>query len=181
MNCPKCNGELESRTLDDVQVHECTQCHGVWFEQNALRRAKDEANADLRWMDFDIWKDHDQFQINEHSLLCPSCQVKMAAIQYGSTQVTVDACPKCHGIWLDKGEFEQILSILEDQVASMSEKDYEKAALSEARELVTGKEGFISEWHDLTTVLRLLEYRILVDNPKVEKALVSLSISSPFK
>ena len=35
---------------------------------------------------------------------CPRCGVALVAKQSGS--VTIDQCPKCEGIWLDKGELE---------------------------------------------------------------------------
>ena len=35
---------------------------------------------------------------------CPRCNVSMVAKQRAS--VTIDQCPQCEGIWLDKGELE---------------------------------------------------------------------------
>jgi Zn-finger nucleic acid-binding protein len=178
--CPKCTGNFESHSLGEIQVEECTQCHGIWFDQGELRKAKDAADSDLDWLDIDIWKDQDLFHVAEHSMLCPRCQVNMAAVQYGATGVTVDTCPNCRGIWLDNGEFEQIISALEEQITKMSARDYEKAALQEARELVAGKEGFVSEWRDFRTVFRLLQYRYFIENPKVEAAINSWNVSGPF-
>ena len=42
---------------------------------------------------------------------CPKCQVKLNEIDAmipGKT-LMIDACPKCHGIWLDKGELRKII------------------------------------------------------------------------
>ncbi len=180
MNCPKCNGEFEVRRIKDVSIYECRHCHGIWFERAALQTAEQELAPSLCWVEADLWKEPDHFQVTEHALLCPSCQVKMASVRYEPAQVTVDVCTNCRGVWLDKGEFEQIITALEGQVAGQEGCEDEIAALEEARRLIADQGGFISEWRGFTTLLRMLEYRILVENPKVEQALVALSINSPF-
>lgn len=37
---------------------------------------------------------------------CPKCGTKLAAIEHHS--VTVEECPSCHGMWLDRGELETL-------------------------------------------------------------------------
>jgi Zn-finger nucleic acid-binding protein len=173
---------LEKQTLgEDVQVDECTVCHGVWFDGGELSEAKKGEAPDLRWVEFDLWKEEDLFQVSEGALKCPRDHVPMASVKYGPTEVTVDACVKCRGVWLDKGEFEQIIDSLEEYLSSMTQDQYEDAAIQEARDLIGGEKSFISEWRDFRTVLRLLQYRILVENPKVRNALTALQISSPFQ
>jgi hypothetical protein len=53
--------------------------------------------------------------------------------------------------------------------------------LEEAKEIFVGDEGFVSEWKDFLTVTRLLQYRVLVENPKVAELLIALQTTSPFK
>ena len=42
---------------------------------------------------------------------CPKCWVKMDVkeIEVFGPNVSIDACPKCHGIWLDGGELSRLL------------------------------------------------------------------------
>jgi Zn-finger nucleic acid-binding protein len=181
MKCPKCEGEFSTRYVKDVQVEECNQCHGVWFDANELEEATREVDRDLRWMEFDLWKNQDNIDVSQGNLTCPRCNIPMAKVKYGTTEVRVDTCMRCHGIWLDKGEFEQIINALEDELTSMSEDEYWDKAVEEARDLIDGDKGFISEWRDFRTVLRFLEYRVLVENPKVQSALTALQRSSPFQ
>ncbi|MGN6623926.1 MAG: zf-TFIIB domain-containing protein [Candidatus Nitrosocosmicus sp.] len=43
------------------------------------------------------------------SLICPNCSSEMnIANKFG---VEIDHCPRCKGVWLDRGELEKIASI----------------------------------------------------------------------
>jgi uncharacterized protein len=39
--------------------------------------------------------------------LCPNCNVSMQPVQRAG--IELDVCPQCRGVWLDRGELEQIL------------------------------------------------------------------------
>jgi Zn-finger nucleic acid-binding protein len=47
-------------------------------------------------------------EATEKSMTCPKCGGEMRAHQRNG--VTIEQCRKCHGIFLDRGEFEQLLS-----------------------------------------------------------------------
>jgi uncharacterized protein len=40
-------------------------------------------------------------------LLCPACRVDLAMSERNG--VEIDYCPKCRGVWLDRGELDKIL------------------------------------------------------------------------
>jgi len=44
----------------------------------------------------------------EVTLTCPKCGGEMRTVE--RNRVTIEQCRKCHGIFLDRGEFEQLLS-----------------------------------------------------------------------
>jgi Zn-finger nucleic acid-binding protein len=44
----------------------------------------------------------------EKSMTCPKCGGEMR--EHKRNGVTIEQCRKCHGIFLDRGEFEQLLS-----------------------------------------------------------------------
>lgn len=167
-SCPSCRRELRSTALGAVQVDECPACRGLWFEDQELRLTKDQSDADLAWLDFDIWRHPERFQRTARARPCPSCPGReMVALQYDSTGVTVDGCEGCHGLWLDRGELERIVRALTEELRTKSLRDYVRASVEEARELFTGTESLASEWRDLRAVLRLLELRFFVENPKL--------------
>jgi Zn-finger nucleic acid-binding protein len=181
MNCPKDNTPLETHPVHSVQVENCPQCRGLWFSEDELRKAKDAADPDLMWLDFDLWSNWEALAAEWSSRKCPQCGNTMMRIVYDGTEVTVDYCTDRHGIWLDMGEFEAILAALEKELVTKDAAEYAGASLKEARELFAGGEGFLSEWKDFLTVTRLLQYRVLSEHPKLSELLVALQISNPLK
>ena len=179
MNCPRCDGYLEPHTDSGVEVNECVNCRGIWFSRDELRKAKDLADPDLVWMDFDLWKDPEQLAAKAGEMPCPVCQKPMARIEYAGTSVTVDCCVDGHGIWLDNGEFEGIIAALQKELESKAGSEYMHETLHQAAQLASGRERFASEWKDFTTVFRLMEYRILIEHPKLAAALDAIRRGSP--
>jgi Zn-finger nucleic acid-binding protein len=42
-----------------------------------------------------------------HGLLCPSCRVDLVMSERQG--IEIDYCPKCRGVWLDRGELDKII------------------------------------------------------------------------
>lgn len=180
MNCPHCQTELETRSTNDIEIDECPSCQGIWFDADELRRTKDKSDPDLKWMDFEIWKHEDRFQVSEKARKCPKCSVVLAAVTYDDTGVEVDFCSDCRGVWLDAGELENIIDHLTDDLLNKGVSEYLRASLEEAKKLVTGPESFLSEWEDFAAVLRMLQYRLLGENPRLGRALAEFQAKSQF-
>ncbi len=179
MKCPKCSMEMRNSTIEGIEIDDCANCGGIWFDEDELRKAKDRTDADLRWMDFELWKHEDRFRVSAESVKCPKCRVGMAAIIYGETGIEVEHCVKCRGLWLDGGEFGKIIEALTEELETKSALQYVEASLEEAKEILTGPENVISEWRDFLTVIRMLQYRVLIENPKVNDAIVGIQKSMP--
>jgi Zn-finger nucleic acid-binding protein len=181
MICPNCqNTNFDEREVGSAKTLVCSNCFGVWFEKGELQQAEAYVDHDLGWLQVDLWKDVEHIQVEQRDgRKCPVDGKPMAAVSYGPTDVTVDTCPHCQGIWLDQGEFEKIIAALKDHLAEMTSDDYEHAALEQAGQLVSGEKPFKSEIKDLGTVLRYLQYRVLVEHPKVRNALEALQTGLP--
>ena len=180
MDCPRCQTALQTRSTDGVEIDECPGCRGIWFDADELRRVKDESDPDLNWMDFELWKHPEKFHVAGRPINCPKCASPLVAIDYGDTGVEVDFCTECRGVWLDANELGKIIDNLSDELLTKDVSDYLRASFAEAKELVTGPERFFSEWKDFATVLRMLQYRILSDSPKLGSALAEFQAKSQF-
>ena len=164
-----------------VEFDTCLSCGAIWFDEGELRKVKDEVDPNLNWMDFEIWRHHDKFHAHSVEKLCPNCGMNLAAIDYADTNVVIDFCPACYGVWLDKGEFESIINALHEEIETMTVSDYWIESLEEARDIFKGDEGFVSDWKDFLTVMRLMEYRILSDRPKIAKLIDDFQRTQPFR
>jgi len=164
VDCPRCGDGLKPAELLGVRIDACPTCRGSWFDRNELRQARNQADSDLAWMEFNLWKESDGFHVTSESMACPSCGERMATIGYADTGVQIDYCSSCGGIWLDSGEFPRIIQALEEDVDEMTASDYLKESVRELKSLLSADENMEEEWKHFRTVLKLLEYRVLAEH-----------------
>ena len=179
MKCPNCQHAMNIVEDPVARLEVCPNCGGTWFDQGELERMKDAELPDAQWLDVNLWKDVDALKYTWSEKPCPICSKLMAQVEYGETGVKVDICVEHHGVYLDKGEFEAILSALEEEISTMDSSDYLNKTVHEGRELINSPEGRQSEWKDFKTVFRLLGDRVMVENPTFARALAAFALGSP--
>lgn len=177
MKCPNGDGNLESRTFKKVKIEECEKCHGLWFDRDELRKAKDSTDSDLAWLDFDIFEEKEnKYSKSESHRECPKDETKLNKLTYSHSSVSIDACSTCHGIFLDKDEFEKIIKFLENEVAENTSEDWAKEALNQFGQILDGEDTKASEFKDLFTVLKLGETRLSAEHEKITAVLTFFPI-----
>lgn len=86
-----------------VEIDECPDCKGMWLDAQEL------AALVGSWKDLPrdgVAPQH----VTKAPLSCPRCDCELDRRSYSEQQRTVvDNCPRCHGIWLDRGELARIL------------------------------------------------------------------------
>lgn len=98
----------------------------------------------------------------------------MGAVCCGTTGVEIDVCAGCKGIWLDKGEFQKILGIMETEANSKTSLELLKTTLREGLEILNGPESVASEWKDFTQACSFLGRRCVIENPTLFSAVAGL-------
>jgi Zn-finger nucleic acid-binding protein len=182
MKCPHCKHDLTPLDYKGIQIHECANCKGRWFDRDGLKQAKDRTDENLRWLDFDPFgKETDKKKKASRGKECPRCSVQMDAIGYDESNVVIDKCPHCFGIWLDHSEFERILTYLENMLSSKSASEYAKLAFTDFVRIFAGHEGLVSEVRDFFAVLKLLELRIATEHPGVMRTAEMIFGVTPFR
>lgn len=88
----------------DLTVDYCPGCKGIWFDQAELARATPVAESEL-----EIPRNAVRLKAQ-----CPVCVKPLYAFHYPHTRVTVEACKKCDGLWLNSGEFDEIRRARQD-------------------------------------------------------------------
>lgn len=172
MLCPN-DGEtsLVADSLDHVAVHDCPKCGGIWFARDELRRAKDNADEWIRWVDTDVFASATKAS-EPTAKKCAECGEPMRSVLYPSSDVRIDVCATDHGVWLDKGEFDKIVGELDTLTNRMSVSEYEHATLEQLKEIFKPHdESRWSELRDFVTVFKLLEMRIGVGSPGTAAAI----------
>lgn len=175
MRCPVCkHRKLDQAILSGVEVDYCPRCYGLWFEENELQWAKDEQDRDLRWLDIDVWKDESQFRVSRGRKLCPLDRLPLYEVYYGDSSIKVDVCNICRGTWLDRGEFKDIVAYLKEKQEHEVLYHYLKNIKEEIWEIFSGPEMLKEEVFDLLAILKLLQYKFLVQHPKIAAIISAL-------
>jgi len=172
--CLHCNLKLDQALLTGVEVDYCPSCYGLWFEEDELEWAKDEKDRNLRWFDIDLWKDPVKFQVSKGRKLCPVDRLPFYEVRYGDSNVKVDACNLCYGIWLDRGEFIAIVEYLKEKGHQEVMHRYAQNLLQELWEVFSGPEMLHEEILDLLAVLKILRYKFAAQHPVLSRLMLSL-------
>ncbi|OGV39273.1 MAG: hypothetical protein A2X48_21910 [Lentisphaerae bacterium GWF2_49_21] len=112
LKCPKCGiTELTSNVFEDVRVDSCSKCNGVWLHKGELNKIAHPHEGDLEYCSIEhIAED----RISEFN--CPNCHdVKLKKVNFISySDIVLEYCAKCEGIWLDRGELDAINSEIDN-------------------------------------------------------------------
>lgn len=175
MKCPVCKTrKMEKVLFSGVEIDYCPRCYGLWFEEDELRQAKDEKDRDLRWLDIEVWKDEKQFRVSPSGKLCPADRLPLYEVHYGDSAIKIDLCNICHGIWLDRGEFKDIIAYLKEKSAHEVLYHYIENVGEELWEVFSGPEMLKEELADLLVILKILRYKFLVQHPVIAKIVAAL-------
>lgn len=188
MNCPKCKTQKlsEKVSVGDVVIDRCSFCGGLWFERDELRLAKDKKVKDARWVDielkdekldwfkFELWKNKLKFKAAKDIKFCPHCKTPLYKVAYGDSDVKIDICGICGGIWLDQGEFKKIIKYVKNKAYYEVLNNYMKNLILETKEIFIGPESMRSEVADLLVLTKLLKYKLAAQYPTLIKLFSSL-------
>ena len=108
LRCPRdgttAQTERHKGRFGHFEVDVCPTCGGVWFDKGEI--------ADL-CRDKEIERMIVEYASGDSRIECPRCGAEMASRPM--SEVTLDVCPKCHGVWFDRGELEAAARVLADE------------------------------------------------------------------
>ena len=64
-------------------------------------------------------------------LRCPACGTRLVELE--RSEVLIDACPECRGVWLDRGELDRVLDRERRAAAAVADDDEDFFAEMEGR------------------------------------------------
>ena len=174
MECPNDKEYLEKILFHNVEVDYCPKCLGIWFDIDELRMAKDDKDKNLNWVDVDLWREKSKFKVSRQDKHCPADRSGLVEVNYDNSKVKVDFCKMCNGIWLDRGEFKQIINYLKNKSDYEILNRYSKNLVSELWEVFSGPETFRSELADFLTLLKLFVYKFSTQHPLLKNLIEEL-------
>src|ERR1019366_2339187 len=115
MRCPRDGAELTARIYEaNIEIDECPTCKGTFLDQGELESIQAAVEKDHRGeMAFPVDSVRAELAAEREEALplvdCPKCGASMERRRYGlGSQTVIDACPQGHGLWLDRGELEEL-------------------------------------------------------------------------
>ena len=174
MKCADCGKDLVAAQEGGVRLDKCLNCGSIWLLDRNFKRLKDTQDKFVRWIDPELWSDIGKHEIGRGSRMCPGCGRALREVRYADSDVVIDICPDCRGVWLHKGEIDKIVSYLEGIVDTETIRNYLKGLGHEATELLTHKEKLTDELRDMGILMKLLEYRIISRFPALSRIAAKL-------
>jgi Zn-finger nucleic acid-binding protein len=183
--CPACKENLDLYEIFGIKIEGCSKCKGIFLDKDELRSLKDKASKGswqtLRWMDDEV-EAISKTNAMPSNRLCPKCEgTKMICAGFGDSKIIIDWCPKCHGVWLDRDEFQETIQHLRDKLNRISSTEMRKKVLEETKEIWSGPEGKISETLDATAAISALLNITIFEHPWLFKLLDTCSRAIPIR
>ena len=120
MECPVCSYRLKRATSKNIVVDVCTHCSGIWFDSGELQvflreLVKSDKITPQKTRLFQPRDIETSDQSTQKIRMCPKCGLVMKTFNYAyDSNVFVDKCPECEGIWTDAGEAKEIAGHLKE-------------------------------------------------------------------
>jgi len=108
MNCPVCKNTMVVLELEQIEIDYCASCGGIWLDAGELELLLETKEERARLLNLLI----EDSSVKEKSYRCPICNKKMRKVFVGEEKkILIDKCNKNHGLWLDKGELEEVIQL----------------------------------------------------------------------
>jgi Zn-finger nucleic acid-binding protein len=105
LTCVKCTSVLDKARVGDVEVDLCPSCGGLWLDHGEIERLGRGRPEDLTRLRSALAGSSTPDPVSETTTTCPACPGQLSEVVLGP--VNIEYCPKCHGIFLDRGELDE--------------------------------------------------------------------------
>ena len=175
-DCPACGAKLNLCSILSIKFEGCPKCRGLWLDRDELRKLKDKVGiGELRWLNSEV--EHiEQTAAIPSKRVCPrKDEGNLLTVVFGKSSVMLDWCPKCHGMWLDRGEYDKIIDYLRDEAGTATIKDVEKEIAEDVRQFWKGgPSGRVAEIGEIAAAITALLNFTIFEHPKLFKFLMDV-------
>lgn len=103
-SCPKCQKKLWHVERKGEVIEVCSGCEGMWFDGGELT------------VILGVYRKVEAATGKDSGVSCIRCGTGLRELPYPNTSIDIDACPDCLGIWLDRGELDELKGKLQDLI-----------------------------------------------------------------
>ena len=176
--CPVDGSMLDRYSLARVEFEGCPKCHGMWLDKDELRKLKNKVNdGQLHWLNHQV-DNVETVSAVASSRPCPKCpSTKLRSIVFGHSGVVIDSCANCHGVWLDRDEFESIVHFLREMATNATAKEISQELREDLEKVISGEgpEGRLAEVSDAAAAVEALANTVIFDHPRLFNFLTGAS------
>lgn len=175
-HCPVCGNSLNRYSIFSMEFEGCPECKGIWLIEEELRKLKNKVeDGSLRWLNDEI-ENIGKTSVVISKRSCVKCKTpKMVSVIFGKSSILVDWCPQCHGMWLDRGEFESITDYLRQELMRMHPKEIEKQVAVDVKRIWSGgPESRVDELLDAKAAVSALINVTIFEHPAIFKLCMSI-------
>ncbi|MCP4707361.1 MAG: rhomboid family intramembrane serine protease [Planctomycetes bacterium] len=114
MDCPVCKVPLRKVRSRSLEIDMCPRCKGKWYDDGEfteyVRALSESGVVEAERSRLFVRREvRRACKSQEGTRYCPSCQIVMKKFNYAyDSNVFLDKCMACRGMWADKGESSQV-------------------------------------------------------------------------
>lgn len=114
IKCPVCNKDLKTITYENQRVDICQTCGGIWFDKEELLNVVDGLLSKNLIEPESVKEAYEKRAVASKDLeqpkrYCPRCKAELEVFNYYyDSNVFLDRCPSCKGVWADRKELEAV-------------------------------------------------------------------------
>lgn len=112
--CPDCSVALVTRAFQGIVIDACPRCAGIFFDEGEVNDLKAKGLQAMEDLEAAIVPQVTIEATADKFRLCPNCQNSMDKFRYMyHSDVVLDECGKCGGIWVQDGELGRMREVLQ--------------------------------------------------------------------
>jgi Zn-finger nucleic acid-binding protein len=165
--CPVDGTNLDLYSIHSMEMEGCPKCHGMWLARDQLRKLKNKFDqGQLHWLNDEVDNIESAAAIPSNRSCAKGDSGKLLSVVFGKSSIIIDWCPICHGLWLDRAEFDAIMKYLDTEIGNASRKEIEKEIVEDLKKLwIGGPESRVAEVGDIAAAILALANFTIIEHP----------------
>jgi len=112
--CPDCSIALVAQEFQGITIDACPKCAGIFFDEGEVNALKAKGLDAMEQLEDAIVPEVTVEPTSDRFRLCPNCKEAMDKFRYMyHSDVVLDECGKCGGIWVQDGELGRMREVLQ--------------------------------------------------------------------